>query len=84
VLLTYGPWEEVESQEVPVKRWPYEIWWYHSQGEGYVFVFANEYQTFELVHSNVRGEVFNQEWDDLLRSDILFTEPDWVPVIDEP
>ncbi|MBU8932421.1 MAG: GWxTD domain-containing protein [candidate division Zixibacteria bacterium] len=84
VMLTYGPWEEIESRDVPVKRWPYEIWWYHSQREGYVFVFTNQYETYRLVHSNVDGEVFNQEWDELLRSDIMHTEPDWVPVIDEP
>lgn len=84
VFLTYGPWEEIESREVPIKRWPYEIWWYHSQRKGLVFVFEDQRGTYYLVHSNVKGEIFNDEWAILLKSSILESDPDIVPEVSEP
>ena|GEM_PF-445240 len=84
VILTYGPWEEIEAREVPIKRSPFEVWWYHSQREGMVFVFEESHGTYRLVHSNVNGEIFNDEWAAILKSEIMESEPDLVPDIDGP
>jgi len=64
VYMTYGPWEERDQNPAPRTGNPYDIWHYRSMKEGKVFVFedVNNTDDFQLVHSNVEGERFDQGW----------------------
>ncbi len=72
VYLQYGPPNHrVEVQDDPGKR-PYEIWQYYKAGiqsdRRFVFL-ARDRSTndFELVHSDVNGEVYDPWWQDLAK-----------------
>lgn len=69
IYMTYGPWEERDDIEAPRVGNPFVIWWYHSIREGSVFVFEDlqGFRDYTLVHSNVEGERYSQEWEDILR-----------------
>ncbi|MDD5426251.1 MAG: GWxTD domain-containing protein [candidate division Zixibacteria bacterium] len=64
IYMTYGPWEEKEEISAPVLGNPYVIWYYHSLKEGKLFVFEDRegYGDYRLVHSNVYGEIYSDEW----------------------
>ncbi len=70
IYMTYGPWEEIDDMQFPLKGNPYQIWYYHSMKEGKVFVFEDwtGNQDYRLVHSNVYGEIYSKEWETRLRS----------------
>jgi GWxTD domain-containing protein len=69
VYMTWGPAEQIEDNPTPLNGNAYIIWWYHSQREGTVFVFEDKFEShdYTLVHSNARGEVYSQDWVDLLK-----------------
>ena len=73
IYMTYGPWDE--RTEVPAPRTgdPFDIWYYRFMGEGKHFVFEDWSGTLEyrLVHSNVDGEIYNQEWKDKIEEEML-------------
>jgi GWxTD domain-containing protein len=68
IYLTYGPWEEIDEVSSPRVGNAYVVWYYRTLGEGKLFVFEDWSGNgdYRLVHSNVYGEVFSREWDDLL------------------
>lgn len=69
IYLTYGPWEEIDEVSAPRVGNAYVIWYYRTLGEGKLFVFEDWSGNgdYRLVHSNVYGEMFSREWDDLLK-----------------
>jgi len=73
IYMTYGPWDE--RNEVPAPRTgdPFDIWFYRFMKEGKHFVFEDWSGTLEyrLVHSNVDGEIYNQEWKDKIEEEML-------------
>ncbi len=78
IYMTYGPWEEIDDRQSPsAMRRPYQVWYYHSLKEGKVFVFEDLTGNFEyrLVHSNVYGEVYSQEWQDILDEGLESARP---------
>lgn len=78
VLMSYGQWDQLESRDVPIKNEAYEIWWYYGFKEGKVFIFEDERTTYRLVHSNVEGEIYSKEWDEVLKSGMIDLNPDFV------
>lgn len=69
VYILYGPWELRDDRSVPQATAPYDIWYYKSIRDGLVFVFvdARATQEYRLVHSNARGERFDDDWDSLIK-----------------
>jgi len=69
VLLQYNAWDEREEAMAPSVGKPWELWSYYSVQGGVVFVFQDidGYGDFKLVHSNARGEIFNDEWDNFIK-----------------
>jgi GWxTD domain-containing protein len=69
IYMTYGQWEEIDDRPAPLIGNAYQIWYYHSLKEGKVFVFDDRTgnNDYRLVHSNVYGEVYSKEWENLLR-----------------
>jgi len=66
IYMTYGPWEEIEDIQAPRIGNAYVIWYYHSIKEGKLFVFEDYTGNldYRLVHSNVYGEKYDQDWQD--------------------
>jgi GWxTD domain-containing protein len=70
ILMTYGAWERMDDAMHPVNGMPYQVWYYDSYREGAVFVFVDEdgFGEFGLVHSNMDGEIYSQDWEEWLRT----------------
>jgi len=64
ILLTYGNPDEIERHPNDTDKKPYEIWYYNAIEGGVVFVFGDisGYGDFELLHSNKRGELRDDNW----------------------
>jgi len=70
ILMQYGNWDQRDEVLTPAYGKPYEIWKYYKlQGGGVIFVFQDVegYGDFKLVHSTATGEVFDSEWDYIVR-----------------
>ncbi len=65
IFMIYGPWEQRDDIQAPLKGNPFEVWYYHSFREGAVFVFEDKqgFLDYTLVHSNVEGEVYSDYWE---------------------
>ena len=77
IYITRGPADRVQRADVPALTNPFEIWYYYGQDrEGAFYVFEDDRSAFEfrLVHSNVRGELYNPRWDRLIRDQNLFDD----------
>lgn len=73
VYLQYGPPNTVISESSETGAYPYEIWHYYhiADQSNKKFIFYNKSLSsndFELLHSNMIGEVNNPEWEDALYS----------------
>lgn len=68
VYITYGPPKEIERHISNPGTKDHEVWTYAIEGQG-MFVFVDErgYGDFRLVHSTVRGEIEDAQWEQLLR-----------------
>ncbi|MFN3562014.1 MAG: GWxTD domain-containing protein [Chloroherpetonaceae bacterium] len=66
VFIKYGEPQNIERENASSNQKPYEIWQYENlQAQGNViFVFADRmgFGRYELIHSTAIGEVFNQNW----------------------
>ena len=73
IYMTYGPYDQKDEVQAPRIGNPFVIWYYRSMKEGKLFVFEDAlgYHDFKLVHSNVQGERYNQEWVTRLRDEML-------------
>jgi len=69
IYMTYGPSEQTEDISSPISGNPYIIWNYYSIKEGQVFVFEDRegFGDYRLVHSNVDGEIYSEDWDQRLK-----------------
>lgn len=67
VFLIYGAPSEVDRRRFEQNTIPHEVWYYDNiPGEGQsLFVFADRYRSsrFELIHSDVTGEVTLPNWE---------------------
>jgi GWxTD domain-containing protein len=66
IYMTYGPCDELDDRLAPLLGNPYQIWYYRGVKEGKFFVFEDWTGTgdYRLVHSNVHGEIYSQDWQD--------------------
>lgn len=73
IYIQYGPWDERDVVSSPRVGNAFEIWYYRQLKEGKHFVFEDWTGTedFRLVHSNVYGEVYDQNWEDKVNADLL-------------
>lgn len=71
VLMKYGLYDDMDDIPHPLEGNPYQVWHYYSLEEGGVFVFEDRegYGVYTLVHSNVRGEIYNSAWAARLKTD---------------
>jgi GWxTD domain-containing protein len=69
VLMQYGVWDEREDIPAPSYGRPYEVWSYYNLQGGVVFVFQDidGYGDSRLVHSDAQGEVYNSDWENLVK-----------------
>ena len=69
VLLKYGRPSEIEDKTAEwVNSLPMQFWYYWEWEEGKFFLFADyDYDfDFKLVHSNVDGEVYSKDWQQII------------------
>lgn len=64
VYITYGNPNRVETYPNESNLKPYEIWYFDSIEGGVIFIFGDLYGfgEYELLHSNKRGEIFDDTW----------------------
>ena len=76
ILMVYGPSDKLEDLIHPTGDYPYQVWWYYSAGNNFVFVFTDDrgLGIFRLVHSTAEGEIYNEDWDEAIRSGFLELE----------
>jgi GWxTD domain-containing protein len=70
VFVLYGPPSTVERFSSTSETKPYEIWTYQHLEGGVIFVFADRYgfRNYEHLHSTLRGEISNPNWQSLIRT----------------
>ena len=71
IYLKYGTADYIENSVHDSNMLPYQIWNFNKIDEqtNLVFIFAETAigtNDFELIHSNVRGELYNQNWKDVV------------------
>jgi GWxTD domain-containing protein len=64
ILLKYGRPDEIDRHESSIDKKPYRIWIYHDVQGGVKFVFVDieGFSRYELVHSNARNELHDNNW----------------------
>ncbi|MFO7878737.1 MAG: GWxTD domain-containing protein [Bacteroidota bacterium] len=90
VYLEYGPPNDAYANDHEPSAYPYEIWSYYRAGDqrNKKFVFYNPNlagDDYELLHSNVRGELQTPNWErflskrnnDLYNQDIMQSDDQW-------
>ncbi|MGB2769408.1 MAG: GWxTD domain-containing protein [Candidatus Zixiibacteriota bacterium] len=73
IYILYGQPDEIERNIAARGMAPWERWNYFELQGGVYFIFVDEdgYGVYRLVHSNHRGEIYNQEWEDRVKSGAL-------------
>jgi GWxTD domain-containing protein len=68
ILMTYGTWDSRVDRVSTTGDYPYEVWNYYQIEDGAIFIFVDEagINEYRLVHSNVRGELWNADWNEYL------------------
>ncbi len=68
VYITYGEPDEIERHPSLGETKPYEVWYYNAIEGGVQFYFVERrgWGDFDLVHSTKRGELRNDNWEELL------------------
>lgn len=69
VLMQYGRPTEIEDKTAEwVSSLPMQMWYYWEWKEGKYFLFADERHDFDfrLVHSNVDGEIYDKNWQNII------------------
>lgn len=65
VYLTYGEPDQRDFYPSEINRKPYEIWFYNDIEGGVSFIFGDVtgFGNYELLHSNKRGEIRDDNWE---------------------
>jgi len=76
VLLQYGICDEIDESFAPSYSNPWEIWYYHHLQGGVYFVFEDQggYGNYRLVHSTAKGEIYDYEWENRVKSSSMEME----------
>ncbi|MBN1299773.1 MAG: GWxTD domain-containing protein [Melioribacteraceae bacterium] len=64
IYIMYGKPDQVDRYVNRTDTKPYEIWYYNDIEAGVQFIFADYtgFSSYELIHSNKLGEVFDPDW----------------------
>ena len=64
VLIKYGPPSNIEKMQSAIDQKPWVTWEYYEIQGGVVFIFVDRtgYGSFQLVHSDARDEVQDNDW----------------------
>ena len=64
IFIIYGQPDDIERHEFSLDTKPYVIWHYYIAGRKHYFVFVdrNSEGIYTLVHSDVEGEIRNENW----------------------
>jgi GWxTD domain-containing protein len=70
VYIKYGQPDNIERHASDSDRKPYEVWNYDNLQSGAQFIFIDRggFNNYDLVHSTMRDEVSNPNWEALLRT----------------
>lgn len=71
ILMIYGKPDDIERYPFEANTKSYEIWKYNSLEGGATCVFIEKQQstgTYYLVHSTLRNEIYNNEWEKELKN----------------
>ncbi len=70
VFVLYGEPSDIERHPNEPNMYPYELWSYDQFQSGVIFVFADleGYKNYRLLHSNLKGEVRNDYYMDIIRT----------------
>ncbi len=73
VYILYGEPNEIDRYPNEPNMVPYIIWNYHNMQNGVRFIFAEVegYNDFQLIHSDLYGEIQNPDYKQILRSGIF-------------
>lgn len=85
VLLKYGRPSRIEDKTAEwVNSLPMQVWYYWEMDEGAYFLFADKRFDFDfwLVHSNVEGEIYDPDWQEVMDAG-WFDDIGFNPVIGE-
>jgi GWxTD domain-containing protein len=71
VYITYGEPDEIERHPSSIGTKPYMRWTYdhlpgQSGGDFFIFVDEDGYGNYRLIHSTLRGEISNPDWQERL------------------
>ena len=70
IYILYGEPSEIERHPSARGAKPWEQWNYHEiQGGAYlIFVDEDGYGVYRLIHSNLKGEVYDKQWEERIKS----------------
>ena len=76
IYITYGEPDNIERHPSSMGQKPYERWFYdripgQTGGDYCLFVDMDGYGNYQLVHSTLRGEISNPEWEAKIENDQL-------------
>lgn len=72
VYILYGEPNEIDRYPSEPNRVPYVIWSYHNLQNGVRFIFAEVegYNEYQLIHSDLYGEIQNYDYEQILRTGV--------------
>lgn len=70
IYIIYGEPSEIERHPSTRGAKPWEQWNYHDLEGGVYLIFVDEdgYGVYRLVHSNLKGEVYDTQWEEQIKS----------------
>ena len=70
ILLKYGYPSEIQRSDIGGYTKDHEIWLYEGMRGDIQFVFCDTKGRgyYELIHSNMEGEVYNANWKDIIKA----------------
>jgi len=70
IYILYGEPSEIERYPSTRETKPWEQWNYHNLQGGAYFIFVDEegYGVYRLVHSNLRGEIQDSQWEERIKT----------------
>jgi ribosomal protein L10 len=73
IYILHGEPSEIERHPSIQATKPWEQWTYHELEGGVYFIFVDEdgYEVYRLVHSNHKGEIHDEDWEERLRTGSL-------------
>ncbi len=70
IYIVYGEPNEIERHQSTLDVKPWEQWNYHDLQGGVYFIFVDEdgYGVYRLVHSTLRGEIEDRQWENRIKT----------------